>query len=202
MKQLSFVSSALVAVMLLQGCGNSSDNKEKGHKANKDGQGSNIPYLKKNHANYAQHGSSMTPAPTKDASKMSIDWTITASSQEAAKKLEDHLTFMENKLLADKTPRGWDSLFLMEAYMKYNAYYTTSVERSNKDIIVSKQAKTACAYKVISAHSDAVHGDFFAHGVIDIDYSSQAESILASSDCDEVRSDVERYIAKRKKTKH
>ena len=132
---------------------------------------------------------------------MSIDWTIEANSNEAAAKLADHIRFMESKLLADQNPRAFDKLFLMEAYMKYNGYYTTSVEQSGKSVVVSKQAKNSCAYRVISAHSDAVSGDFFARGDITKDYSSIAEGILNSSDCSSLKSDIESYITQRQKNR-
>ena len=163
--------------------------------------GSNIPYLRANHANYSEHGSAQTPVSVKDANAKSINWTITAGTEVAAVKLQEHLKFMEERLQNDKNPRGWDKLFLMEAYMKYNKYYTTTVERSGTTIVVSKNASTACAYEVISAHADAVSGDFFARGNIMIDYSAKAESILSSSACNDVRTSVERYIVSRQRSR-
>ena len=214
MKQTTYITGAILIAILLQGCGNNGENRnstpsidheksqnEHTGKESSEGHASNIPYLRTNHANYSQHGSSMTPSPTKDSNKMSIDWTIAATTQEGAEKLQEHLQFMENKLLADENPRAWDKLFLMEAYMKYNRYYTTSVERSGTNVVVSKQANTRCAYEVISAHSDAVSGDFFAQGDIDNDYSNIAENILASSACNAVRSSLESYIISRQKRK-
>jgi hypothetical protein len=205
---MRMVSSSLLVSTLIVGCGGSSSNESKGQGNESSsmggdmGEGSNIPYLKKNHANYAEHGSQETPVPTKDANAKSIDWTISANTEEGAVKLQEHLAFMEKRLLNDKNPRGWDKLFLMEAYMKYNKYYTTSVERSDTNVVVSKNANTSCAYKVISAHSDAVSGDFFAQGNIQNDYSSIAEGILVSSACDDVRISVETYINQRQKSKH
>ena len=195
---------SLLAVALLVGCGGSSTDTTRGNgngagegSGNDEGEGSNILYLRENHANYKEHGSAQTPAPVKDANAKSINWTIAASTEEGAMKLQEHLAFMEAKLLNDENPRGWDKLFLMEAYMKFNRYYTTLVERSGTNVVVSKNATTACAYEVISAHSDAVSGDFFANGDIRQDYSSTAESILASSACDDVRGSVETYISQR-----
>jgi len=183
------------------GCGNSTSS-SMGNQNTTDmneNQKSNIPYLKQNHAKYKQHGSMLTPVSVKDENKKSINWTISATSEEGAMKLQEHLYFMENKLNSDQNPRAFDTLFLMEAYMKYNRYYTTLVERSGTDIVVSKNAKTMCAYKVISAHSDAVSGDFFAQGNIMKNYSSIAEEILASKDCDNERASLQRYISERKK---
>jgi len=201
---------SLLTATLLIGCGSSSTDTSRGNGngngqgsgmnndgADSEGAGSNIPYLRDNHANYKEHGSNLTPAPVKDANAKSINWTIAATTEEGAIKLQEHLAFMEERLLNDQNPRGWDKLFLMEAYMKYNRYYTTLVERSGTNVVVSKNANTACAYEVISAHSDAVSGDFFAQGEIMIDYSSTAESILASSACDDVRTSLETYIAQR-----
>lgn len=207
------LGTSLITAALLVGCGGSTDtttgmsNGGQGNGSSdtmgnqgdgsEEGAGSNIPYLRTNHANYKEHGSNLTPAPVKDANAKSINWTIAATTEEGAIKLQEHLKFMENKLLADQNPRAWDKLFLMEAYMKYNRYYTTVVERSGTNVVVSKNANTACAYEVISAHSDAVSGDFFAQGDIMIDYSSTAESILASSACNAERSAVESYIVSR-----
>ncbi|MBA1421000.1 MAG: hypothetical protein FAF03_09165 [Epsilonproteobacteria bacterium] len=209
MRQQTFIKTlgfSLLTATLLVGCGGSSTDTTRGNGNNQgagndassnEGEGSNIPYLRENHANYKEHGSAQTPAPVKDANAKSINWTIAATTEEGAIKLQEHLAFMEDKLLNDENPRGWDKLFLMEAYMKFNRYYTTSVERSGINVAVSKNANTACAYEVISAHSDAVSGDFFAKGDIMNDYSGTAESILASSACDDVRSSVETYISQR-----
>ena len=199
---IQLLGSSLLASALLVGCGGSTDTKNgmgDGGQGNgsEEGAGSNIPYLRTNHANYKEHGSNLTPAPVKDANAKSINWTIAATTEEGAIKLQEHLKFMEDKLLSDQNPRAWDKLFLMEAYMKYNRYYTTSVERSGTNVVVSKNANTACAYEVISAHSDAVSGDFFAQGEIMNDYSATAESILASSACDAVRTSLETYISQR-----
>jgi len=213
MKQQTFIKTlgfSLFTAILLVGCGGSSTDTTRGNGNNQgagndgssnEGGGSNIPYLRENHANYKEHGSAQTPAPVKDANVKSINWTIAATTEEGAIKLQEHLAFMEQKLLNDQNPRGWDKLFLMEAYMKFNRYYTTSVERSGTNVVVSKNANTACAYEVISAHSDAVSGDFFANGDIMNDYSGMAESILASSACDDVRSSLETYIASRQRSR-
>jgi major membrane immunogen (membrane-anchored lipoprotein) len=204
------LSISLLTATLLVGCGGSSstndnassgsgmENNENNDDTGGKGSGSNISYLRDNHANYKEHGSNLTPAPVKDANAKSINWTIAATTEESAIKLQDHLAFMEERLLNNQNPRAWDKLFLMEAYMKYNRYYTTSVERSGTNVVVSKNANTSCAYEVISAHSDAVSGDFFSKGDITIDYSSTAESILASSACDAQRTSIESYISSRK----
>jgi len=208
MRQQTFVKTlgfSLFAATLLVGCGGgTSTDTTRGNgqgmgngNSQNEGEGSNIPYLRDNHANYKEYGSAQTPAPVKDANAKSINWTIEASTEEGAIKLQEHLAYMEEKLLNDQNPRAFDKLFLMEAYMKFNRYYTTSVERSGTNVVVSKNANTTCAYEVISAHSDAVSGDFFAKGDIMNDYSGTAESILASSACDDVRSSVETYIAQR-----
>ena len=206
MRQQIFIKTlgfSLLAATLLVGCGGST-NSTAGNGGNQtdgsaEGVGSNIPYLRENHANYKEHGSAQTPAPVKDADTKSINWTIAATTEESAIKLQEHLAFMEAKLLNDENPRGWDKLFLMEAYMKFNRYYTTSVERSGINVVVSKNANTTCAYEVISAHSDAVSGDFFGRGDITQDYSTVADGILASGACDSVRSALESYIVQRQK---
>ena len=85
--------------------------------------------------------------------------------------------------------------------MKYNQYCMTNIERSGTNVVVSKNANTACAYEVISAHSDAVSGDFFARGDLMVNYSSRAESILASSACDDVRAPLSAYISSRQRSR-
>jgi len=202
----------LLGLTFLVGCGNTSSDKseEQGTESSQAGNSSenideptvsNIPYLRTNHANYKEHGSNQTPAPVKNPNARSINWTIAASSEEGAEKLAEHIVFMERKLKADQNPREGDKLFLMEAYMKYNQYYTTNIERSGTNVVVSKNANTACAYEVISAHSDAVSGDFFARGDLMVNYSSRAESILASSACDDVRAPLSAYISSRQRSK-
>jgi hypothetical protein len=192
---LATLALSLISSGLFVGCGESKN------LDNSEGQGSNIPYLEENHANYKEHGSTQTPSPIKDANAKSIHWTISATTEEGASKLQEHIEFMEDKLLADKNPRAFDKLFLMEAYMKFNNLYSTSVERSSTDVVVSKNANTTCAYAVISAHSDVVSGDFFAQGDIHNDHSSTAEDILQSVACDSVRSDLSVYISQRQKTR-
>jgi len=199
-QMIQLLGLSLLTSAVLVGCGGNNQNTNgMGNQGDgsEEGAGSNIPYLRDNHANYKEHGSNQTPAPVKDANAKSINWTIAATTQEGAIKLQEHLKFMENKLRNNENPRAWDKLFLMEAYMKYNGYYTTSVERSGTNVVVSKNANTACAYEVISAHSDAVSGDFFGRGEIMNDYSATAESILASSACDGVRASLEAYIEQR-----
>jgi len=183
-----FFATSLITVLFI-GCGTMNNRGEY------EGSLSNIPYLKQNHSQYLQYGSNMTPAPTKDENNLRLDWTIEASSEEGAKKLADHIDFMTNKLKSGGTPRAWDKLFLMEAYMKQHHYYTTSVERNGKVVVVSKVAKNKCAYDVISAHSNAVSGDFFGRGVTNKDYSSIAENILNSSECSSLKSSIENFIS-------
>ena len=207
MKKYTYMQTlgvSLLASALLVGCGGdvssnpgSGDRDRNGEAGNDSSSESNIPYLRENHANYTEHGSTQTPAPTKDANVKSINWTIVASSEEGAEKLAEHIDFMDRQLQADRNPRAFDKLFLMEAYMKFNKLYTTNVERSGTNVVVSKNASTVCAYEVISAHSDAVSGDFFGKGDLHNDYSSIAESILASSACDDVRTSLESYISSR-----
>jgi len=207
------LGTPFLAAMLLVGCGGSTSSNNTSQETNtvtdtEEGVDSSapvnvtqsyIPYLRTNHANYKEHGSNQVPAPVKDANNRSINWTIAANTEEGAVILFKHIHYMKNQLKADQNPRGWDKLFLMEAYMKYNKYYTTNIERSGTNVVVSKNANTACAYEVISAHSDAVSGDFFAQGNIMVNYSAKAEAILASSACNDVRTSLTNYIASRRK---
>lgn len=161
---------------------------------------SNIPYLRANHNNYSNHDSSLNPKPTKNKEDKSIKWNIDAKTKNDAIKLESHIIFMGNKLIAGENPRAFDSLFLMEAYMKYNKKYTLSIKRTNNNILITKIANDSCAYEVISAHSDAVSGDFFGKGDIMNDYTLIANAILASSSCDKDRTSITAYISSKKHT--
>ncbi len=204
---MKIAAVSVLTGMILTGCGGGSDNgmgagsgygQQQGA-GQGEGSGSNIGYLRTNHANYSEHGSAVTPAPVKDAGTLSLTWIIDGKTETDAQMLADHIAFMDGKLKEGENPRAFDKLFLMEAYMKYNKYYTTSVERAGTTVVVTKNATNACAYKVISAHSDAVSGDFFARGDITKDYSSIAEAILADTACDAMRSDIETYIAQRQR---
>jgi len=213
MRQQTFIKTlgfSLLTATLLVGCGGSSTdttggmgNGQSGGNGGSSNQGavSNILYLRDNHANYKEHGSAQIPAPVKDANTKSITWTIAATTEEGAIKLLEHLSLMGEALLNDENPRAFDKLFLMEAYMKFNKYYTTSYERSGTNVVIIKNAKTMCAYNIISAHSDVVSSDFFGKGDIMNDYSTIAEGILASSVCNDVRSSLETYISQRQRSR-
>jgi len=207
---LKMATLSLVVGLLMTGCGGGSldttegNGQQQGNGGQQQGTGnveneggSNIPYLQKNHANYAEYGSSATPAPTKDVNSKSINWTISAKTEYDAVQLADHIRFMVQKLQEGENPRAWDKLFLMEAYMKVNHHYTTDVENSGTTVVISKNATNSCAYDVIASHSDAVSGDFFGQGNITNDYSATAERILASDVCSSLRSDIETYISQR-----
>ena len=199
---LKAAAMSALAGIIMTGCGNGSDsttgpgNGEQQGAGQGEGSGSNIGYLR---TNYSEHGSTATPAPVKDAGTLSLTWIIDGKTETDAQMLADHIAFMDGKLKEGENPRAFDKLFLMEAYMKYNKYYTTSVERAGTTVVVSKNATNACAYNVIAAHSDAVSGDFFARGDITKDYSATAEAILADAACDTMRSDIENYIAQRQR---
>ncbi len=192
---------SLITSIFLIGCGNSTSSPKENSTTDAPTE-SNIPYLKSNHANYSNHGSTSSfPTPTKDEAKKSIDWAISATTEDGATKLADHIQFMVNKLKNGDNPRAWDKLFLMEAYMKTNHQYTTQIEQTGTTVTVSKVATTLCAYEVISAHADAVSGDFFAQGIINKDNSSKAESILADSVCSNEKAKIEAYILENQKPK-
>jgi len=207
--QLSTLALSLITATLLVACGGGSSTSN-GMNGGGSSTGDNgditqmeatqIPYLRTNHANYSEHGSTQAPAAVKDANSKSIIWTISATTEEGATKLAEHIAYMEARLKEDKNPRAFDKIFLMEAYMKFNGYYSTSIEVSSTNVVVTKTANTSCAYDIISAHADVVSGDFFAQGIINIDHSATGDAILASASCDALRSDLTAYIAARKKT--
>ncbi len=192
------IVTALSLALLVSSCGGGGKGKGKGGGE----EGSNIQYLKTNHNSYSQLNSSEKPAPEKSESALSIQWGITAKTEEEAEKLYDHINFMIDKLEAGKTPRGWDKLFLLEAYMKTAFRYTTDLSREGvTKVLIKKIATDRCSYEVISAHSDAVRGDFFGQGVIDTDYSSIAEGIINSSYCSDSKTKLEQYVKDNQKTK-
>ena len=85
--------------------------------------------------------------------------------------------------------------------MKYNQYYTTNIERSGTNVVVSSNTNATCAHEVITAHSDAVSGDFFGRGDLMVNYSSRAESILASLACNDVRASLETHITSHQRSR-
>ena len=184
--KISKILFGLVAFSVISGCGGN---------GNGPSEESNIPYLKTNHNNYSKVTSDATPAPVKNNAALSISWSIKSKTETDAIKLYDHINFMVNKLEAGENPRAWDKLFLLEAFMKTANRYTTEVNKVNgTNVLITKTATDNCAYRVISAHSDAVSGDFFGQGVINNDYSSIAETIINSSDCLASKSDLETYV--------
>lgn len=189
-QKIYMIGFFLISSIMIIGCGGTSSTED-------ESQGSNISYLQQNHSNYSDYGSSENPSPQKSVEAKSIDWTITALSNEDATKLVEHIKYMIGQLESGKNPRSFDKLFLMEAYMKVNHYYSTSVEKTGTTVIISKKANTSCAYDVISSHSDAVSGDFFGKGDINNDYSSIAEDILKSDSCVNEKSIIETYINER-----
>jgi len=192
MKLINISLISLLSFSVITGCGGDAPIK---------GAGSNIPYLKANHLNYKDTTTATTPAPTKDLGAQTITWSITADTETDAIKLFDHIKFMTGKLETDKNPRPWDELFLIDAYMKTNFRYTTDTNRLTNTVTITKAATDSCAYQVISAHSDVTKGDFFAQGIIDIDYSPIAQTIINSPDCLASKPALDAYILARKKAK-
>jgi hypothetical protein len=203
------LGALLLSSTLFVGCGGgggSSDNSiledmSEIERVDNNEKGSNIPYLRENHMTYYQHGTHNAPTPIKDPNNKTISWLISASSKEGAVELMGHVQFMENKMEAGNNPRAWDTLFLMEAYMSKNGHYERILERNGQDVVIKKIAHTACSYAVISAHSDAISGDFFARGDVSMDYSAVGHAILASSACDGERQVLQNYIIDRQKTR-
>ena len=187
--------------LLLSGCGGSGGSNVDNTKGEEQ-EASNIPYLKSNHTNYTQLNNSKTLAPQKNNTALTIQWVISSKTETDAIKLYDHINFMVMKLKEGENPRGWDKLFLLEAYMKTAYRYSTSLSiEGTTNVLVTKTATDRCAYEVISAHSDVVKGDFFGKGVINIDYSSIAEDIINSSYCSSSKTDLEAYVKTRQETK-
>ena len=203
MKKITTVSILGLALFISACGGSDSKGQGKGQQGQGGGgeEGSNIQYLKSNHSSYTQSNNEETPAPIKNEAGLSIAWIVSGKTEENAVKLYDHINFMVDKLKEGKTPRAWDKLFLLEAYMKTSHRYTTDLSKEGTNVLITKTATDNCAYKVISAHSDAVSGDFFARGIINVDYSLIAESIINSSDCASSKVELEEYVRNNQKEK-
>ena len=197
MKKITAVS-VLGLALFVSACGGSSGSDGKGGGE----EGSNIQYLKSNHTSYTQSNNQKTPAPVKDDSALTISWIVSAKTEANAAKLFDHIKFMGDKLQQGEKPRAWDKLFLLEAYMKTSHRYTTELSREGTtNVLITKTATDRCAYQVISAHSDAVSGDFFARGVINVDYSPIAENIINSNERASSKTELEEYVRANQKAK-
>jgi len=196
-KKISSILVGLIALSVINGCGGNG-----GNGGNGPSEESNIPYLKSNHNNYSKLTSEANPAPIKNETALSLSWSIKSKTETDAIKLYDHINFMVNTLENGGNPQPWDKLFLLEAFMKIAKRYTTEINRvDNINVLVTKTATDRCAYKVISAHSDVVSGDFFGQGVTSNDHSSTAEEIINSTDCSASKIDLETYITANQKTR-
>jgi hypothetical protein len=209
MKEYRLVSLVgLLTAVVIVGCGGNKDSDNsiledisEIERIDNNEKGSNIPYLRENHMTYRQYATTDIPQAIKDVNNKNIRWTISASSKEGAIQLVGHIQFMVKKLETGNNPRAWDKLFLMEAYMKKHGHYETFVERSGIDVFIRKEAHTSCSYEVLSAHSNAVGGDFFARADVGQDYSLIAEAILASPACNNEKQALENYIIDRQHTR-
>jgi len=185
----------LMSFTLLAGCGGGGSNDTNSSESQNENEQSNISYLKTYHTNYSDINGAQIPLPTKNMDALSIQWYISANTTEDAIKLHDHISFMNQKLIDGENPRGWDKLFLLEAYMKTAHRYSTFVSIENDtNVLVTKAATDLCAYDIIAAHSDVVSHDFFGQGITNMDYSATAESIMNSRNCSLSKSEMESYI--------
>ena len=157
--------------------------------------GSMIPYVKENHAEYFQPGSSTPPAPEFDEENYKVTWFIQSNTEEQAINMKRHIDFMASKTHAGKTPRPWDKLFLMEGYFAQNHNYEVNVTINGNNIVeVHKDSDNACSFAATKAHASAVSGDFFATGDTSTDYSFVAEDLLTQEICDDYRDAIETFI--------
>jgi hypothetical protein len=188
----------LMSLVLLAGCGGGESNNTNSSEPQNENEPSNISYLKTYHTNYSDINSAKVPLPIKDNEALSVQWYISANTTEDAIKLYEHISFMNQKLIDGENPRGWDKLFLLEAYMKTAHRYSTFVSIENDtNVLITKTATDHCAYDIIAAHSDVVSHDFFGQGIINMDYSTTAENIMNSNHCSLSKPEMEAYITAR-----
>jgi len=166
---------------------------ESGNVENQDG--SYIPYVTENHAEYYHPESSEHPAPIFDEENYKVTWFIQANTDEQATNMKRHIDFMASKTHQGATPRAWDKLFLMEAYFASNHNYEVNVTINDERIVeVHKDSDNACSFEATKAHANAVSNDFFGLGDTSTDYSFAAEEILATEACDPYRAEIEAFI--------
>jgi hypothetical protein len=192
----------LCSALALSGCGGGSGGN--GNATGENGGGgapaeSYIDYLASNHAAYSNTGTLDNPSARFDDASNSLSWLITAQTAEQAENLQKHIEFMGNAMANGGNPREWDKLFLADAYMTTENRYETRVSVSGYNVLVEKLATDACAYQLLKAHATGISGKFF-EGNIKVDFSSQAEAVIASDACRADRSAIEAYIAARLKS--
>lgn len=201
----SLLTAALISVTLfVSGCGGGSTSANSApagdpqsgnaSSAAKAPTESYIAYLAANYASYTDSGTSNSPFATFDDANMSVHWAISAQTTEQANNLKSHVLYMEEAILNGQTPRSWDKLFLMDAYMDLAHAYTTTISVNGTEVIIDKVANNACAYELIKTHAQGVGGWFF-HGDIRVSFSNLADQIIALPSCDVERADLTAYIA-------
>lgn len=156
--------------------------------------GSYINYLSTHYDDYSRTGTTENPVAESDDANMSLRWTISGQTAEEAENLRKHIDFMVHALESGQNPRSWDKLFLMDAYMKQQHYYHTTVSLSGLDVVIDKVATEACAYQMLKTHAAGVSGKFF-EGDIKVSFTPLAEQLIASPVCDADRAGIEAYIA-------
>lgn len=157
------------------------------------GSGSYIQYLSTHYDDYVQTGSTANPVAEYDDANMSLRWTISGQTAEEAENLQKHIEFMVHALESGQNPRPWDKLFLMDAYMKQQHYYHTTVSLNGLDVVIDKVATEACTYQMLKTHAAGVSGKFF-EGDIKVSFTPLAEQLIASPVCDADRAGIEAYI--------
>ena len=184
----------LCSALVLSGCGGGSSGNGGGAPTE-----SYIDYLASHHAAYSNTGTLDNPSARFDDASNSLSWLITAQTAEQAENLQKHIEFMGSAMANGGNPREWDKLFLADAYMTTENRYETRVSVSGYNVLVEKLATDACAYQLLKAHATGISGKFF-EGNIKVDFSSQAEVVIASDACSADRSAIEAYIAARLKS--
>lgn len=155
-----------------------------------------IDYLTRNHAAYANAGTVENPSARFNDASYSLLWLITAQTAEQAENLKKHIEFMGSAMANGGNPRPWDKLFLADAYMKTARRYETRVSISGYNVLIEKVATDACAYQLLKAHAMGVSGKFFEGNTM-VDFSPQADAVIASAVCATDRSAIEAYIVAR-----
>ena len=186
-----FKNSLLITVssLLLSACNEDNLNQFQ----NKAQNGSNIPYLKDNHASYRDTNNIAFEPYAIELNGDQLYWDIYAETEEQASTLKDHIEFMGDKLDQGAYPRSWDKLFILEAEM--HAMIHTEITLNGQQVTINKTADNPCALLVMKTHAEAVSQEFFKNGDTSVDHASIADDIINSIECSEYKAQFEEAIS-------
>jgi hypothetical protein len=192
--------AVLVCSLVLAGCGGGGSGNGNGNGGNANSGGGGAPtesyinYLATNHAGYANTTTGDNPQARFEDSANTVSWLLSTQTTEQADNLQKHITFMINAQEKGEHPRAWDKLFLADAYLKQAHRYQTVVSVSGNTVSIQKTAVDVCTYAFLKAHATGLSGNFF-EGNIKVNFTAEAEKLIASDVCSADRGALEAYIA-------